>query len=599
MGLIGDAVTKAENSLKGAFGEEFQSQGEGAGRFLNQEQLAEAYSKEACSDVIFEEFTQMANSIRKMRSSYLPIDFYIDEKLLLGLDEKLLSATLVNETSGMESYENAFMRMLGMPLVGTGTSSDSLITSGSLTTMNSNTGIPEPIQFDIIKTKILDERKKVKSDRKIKIDNSIFRLQDALAETNSSIAERDFSLVAEEAFGATKGPDGLLVLPAVEDRFNDPKISNIETDLFKFSYLLIPPIQDGRISGCINETQKIVAPPFSNPRARNINNDKIRPTLLESVIRIRLDKISGTGSFSTGRPDSALGGELDSAAESLGIGTGDGDDSTKTDDFGILESLFILRLRSALSGLAKKTMRDVDQIIMEILKSKREPTPKDEGTGADAPATPAKASTQMEKTTGDGRSPLLDEKVMLREQQKLIEDSIMILLGDNSEVLDLQVQSQRNSSIQNAHLMSGIIDVVDIPRKRIERELSEIEEARNETAKDNTDHITTNLETILGADIGVGTVDIVVFSLALFSIDESSLLGLLSQDAFDKLKNDITTAPLLPNEGEKLDTLIAINNLTEFLIEGYQLFVEELRDDRAGARVLAINHRSSSRQNVA
>jgi hypothetical protein len=586
MGDIANAVTKAQKSLERAFGESLPSEGEGAGRFLNIKELAKAYSKEANANTVSKEFTRMANSIRKMRSSYLPIDFYLEPGADPGSILSFFDATIVSETASMESYENAFMRMLGMPLVDTGTASDSEITSSqNIKIMNLKTGDPEEVPYETVRTDIMDMRQRVRGERRIRVDDAIFNLQapGVLSEEEEEIdagIENAAAIVTAFADQIT----GELTNEPEEDRSDDPKVVAIETDLFKFSYLLIPPIQDGRISGCINEPAKIVAPPFSNSRARNINSTKIRPTLLESVIRIRLDKISGTDSFFTPTTDDSLTGQAGDAISGFasdatgGLVGGDDDPGDTTDDYGFLESLFILRLRSALSGLAKKTIKDVDQLIMEILKTKREPTPIDESTGADAPNVPAGASIQTKKNDDD--DDLITKDAKTREQMKLIEDSIMILLGDNSEVLDLQAQTQRNSSIQDAHLMSGIIDVIDVPRRRIIEEITDIGEARSAGGEKKVEPLVSNLKTVLGTDIGIGTVDIVVFSLALFSLKEKSLLGLLSKDAFNRLKNDKITAALLPEEGDQEDQLFAINDLTDLLIDGYKTFVDELRNDK-------------------
>ena len=65
-------------------------------------------------------------------------------------------------------------------------------------------------------------------------------------------------------------------------------ISKIEykEGFYKHFHLLFPPVQDGEIARCINEPKKIVAEPFLPSSQRVVSGKKIRPTLLEAVIRI-------------------------------------------------------------------------------------------------------------------------------------------------------------------------------------------------------------------------------------------------------------------------------------------------------------------------
>jgi hypothetical protein len=381
--------------------------------------------------------------------------------------------------------------------------------------------------------------------------------------------QTDFSI------GTTK-VEGLLVSASEEE--TKVNIQKMSQDIWKFAYLLVPPIQDIEISKCINEPDKIVAAPFTNTRTRRVNDNKVRPTLLESVIRIRLDKISGTSSFFPGAED-------DSSKSGFGLEVSFGEDTEEAeifaDDYGPIEALFILRLRSAISGLAKKLRNDTEVIINEMAKCRRIPSKgvAVQGTGVEQDITApsngaAKNAETLEKSDGINE----DTRKSLQEQ-KLIEDSIMFLLGDNSEVLDLQSQTQRSSSIYDSHMMSGLIDIVDVPRKRINEELKSLTEKREQNFSGPVEQKAQEIDIIMGTDIGIGTVDLAVFSLALFAISEESLLGLLSTAQFDRIKNGEFSA-LIPKNFEKANTAESLNEFTQLIIDGYKEFIDELSRDK-------------------
>lgn len=609
-------IKAAELILNQAFGIPQEQEGVGANRFLDLESLIAAYKEEASRVEITKQFLTIGKAIRNIRSSYLPIDFFINN------DTGQFDADLANQVASQESYENAFMRMLGMPSIGLSefglSLEDSEIRSSeTLKMIDPLTGEVIDASFETIKREILDERQKPRSSRSILINDTIYQVTGELDPSSKNILSiRSLSLdeIAElvgsfvfngqlidpltqqpATFIATEirrnSEDEPYLNPYNEDEAlptskideitenianqeTQATIATIERDIWKFSYLLIPPIQNIETSRCINEPDKIISPPFSNIRNQTINESTIRPTLLESVIRIRLDKVSGTNTFvsndqieETSTPDFSISFGSDQQIDVI------------QDNFGLLEALFILRLRSAISGLAQKLYSDIDILINEMDKSKRVPSTENVETGQDATATPAEAGKQiqnMEDTADDNE--INEESLNFLQQQKLIEDSILFLLGDRSEVLDLQTQTQRNSSIHNSHMMSGLIGIIDVPRKRIDSEIERIIENRNKNVSTIIEQKTQEIDTVLGTDIGIGTIDLAIFSLALFTISEKSLLGLLSKAQYERLKNGIFKN-LIPEEGDKEDTVVSLNELTQLIIDGYRVFINELKKD--------------------
>lgn len=591
-------IAAAQVSLNKAFGTRKDQEGEGANRFLNQEALAAAYKEEASSEIIIKQFLSIAKSVRAMRSSYLPIEFFISD------DTGRFDVDVSSTVSEMESYENTFMRMMGMPSVGSSefglSEQDSEIRSSeTLLIVDPSDNKQKSVSFEEVFKLVLTERQKTKKTRRIVIDNSIYNISESSAAELAGDTISIRGLKEEEkadllgisivydpktyqlkdlAGNVIKSPT-ILELDETGNGYFEPitgiqvsestvnsilvntsesemqaSITSIEKDLWKFSYLLLPPIQDISISKCINEADKIVAPPFSNSRTRRVNNSKVRPTLLESVIRIRLDKVSGTDSITA---------------------SGVSEVEENTDSFGVLESLFVLRLRSAISGLAHKLYSDIDIIIDEMMKSRRTPISEDPDNGNDIPDDNNLAGDQFKGTEDEAAGAITEEALSSLEQQKLIEDSILFLLGDNSEALDLQSQTQRSSTIHDAHMMSGLISIIDVPRQRIEFEVDKIIQSRNDCSSSCVEQKTQEIGVVLGTDIGIGTIDVAVFALAMFTLSEKSLLGLLSTSQFEKIKNGEFKA-LLPGDGEKESTVVALNEFSQLIIDGYNLFISDL-----------------------
>jgi hypothetical protein len=553
---LSNAIIKAQQTLKGAFPVELA--GKGSYRFLKLENLIESYSIESRElGVVTKNFIELANSIKKMRSSYLPIEFYKDE---FGT----LQASMADTVSEKESYENAFMRMLGMP-----STSDSRLASANYLLYIEPTGKISKTSIEDVERLILDQRNQERGLRGVVINNSIYNLNNLPAEFISLIEEGEDSL----DLNAIAAGDYTSSIEDEETVSQEARISNIEDDFFKFSYLLLPAIQDDRVSGCINETAKIVASPFSAVRGRVVNEGSIRPTLLESIIRIRLDRLSGTNGFF----------ELDDPVPSGGISleASMGEEKTipvNSNAYGMLESLFILRLRAAIGGLARAMADNIEDFItssesIRLIPENHSSSAQHKASGGDKDADDLADNSRPSAKSNEGTDVGTNKEIL--ENQLLIEDAIMSLLGDTGEALDLQLQTQRNSSIHDAHLMSGLLSVVDIPRSRIQKELNEREETRNSRIDVEGGENTASINTVLGVANGVGTIDIAVFSLALFTMTESGLVGLLSeQDYLNLLKNNYAD---LPTDAIIRDDLIdSINQFSSLVIAGYKLFQKEL-----------------------
>src|SRR5690606_36548664 len=109
---VASAVVSATAVLKNAFGNNTQVEGPDEFRYLQEEYLVQLYLSELEQKDLAAFFNDIPASISKMRSSYLPTDLVRQISLSLG---SLLGETISDSTAIKESYENTFMRMMGMP----------------------------------------------------------------------------------------------------------------------------------------------------------------------------------------------------------------------------------------------------------------------------------------------------------------------------------------------------------------------------------------------------------------------------------------------------------------------------------------------------
>lgn len=535
--LLDTRISAAYDKLRNVFGIEDDIVGLEAYKFLDLDTLIEAYKTDATKDLVSEAYINIAKTIRKFRSSYIPLNYF--------KEYNTFSIDVSSNVAMQESYENTFMRLLGMPSVGDyefGISSEDIEIrkSESLKVLNYETGLLEETSFEDVKQKILTERQMVRDFRTVKIDDSIYSIK--------------------ELVGDLPQEEGIITA----------SIENLENDIWKFCYLLLPPIQDVNISKYINEPDKIVAKPFA-PKVK-VNGETPKISLLETIIRIRLDRVSGTTNFST----NALTSEADKVVYEAKIG-GTESIPVDPDSYGILESLFILRLRSSIAGLAKKIYKDIDIAITEMIS--KQVVPKNSSISDGSPDLNTHSHLQQKELEN---APAENEQITdvgssFLEEQLVIEDSISFLLGNRGEAIDLQAQTQRTSGIFDSPIMSGIVDIVELPKRRILSDIKTLSASRLDSPAKVLDPTLKAIDTALGTDIGVGAIDVAVFSLALFTISESSLLGLLSKTQFDRLKNSEFKG--LINEEEKKDTVLSINELTELVYWGYQLFLTDLKND--------------------
>lgn len=550
---ISAALTAATEVLTNSFGTDSDIVGSDAFKYLDQNELAEIYLTEINQKTVSKFLEDISLSIGEMRSSYLPVELVQSLSQSIGSIltlQQVASAT----TAEKESYENTFFRMLGMPdseEISIGTNEIIIIDAA---------GTQSKVSYDIVEADILNERQLPRSARKILIDNAIFAIEGTQC-TDEIFNEPEIPPEEVESTGfsiiSTQAEDD-----EIQSDFPSPKMNRLESEIFSYSYLLIPPVQDTRISGCVNEPKKIVAPNFSTPKSRIINGEALRTSLLESIIRIRLDRLSGRSDFST-------------------VDIGDAETLITSSDYGILESLFIIRIRSTIRALALKVNTDVDELMALYEQTGYTPISRTQTGAQDITENDTVSSLSCAKLEGPGEiSGGAD--ISLIQKQKIIEDSIMALLDDNSSGLNLQSQTQRNSSVVDSHLMGGLFSIIDIPRLRLTSLLAEEANNKNKAINTNGDVARKNIGLCLGLSKGVGAFDLLIFVLALFTMPEEQLLGLLDNLEYAKMIETFAGigSTLAPN---KIETITAVNTLTEYVLAGYELLKSDMSDGEEAA----------------
>jgi len=541
-------------------------------------------------------FSSIPTSIQRIRSSYLPADLFSSNVAALGAAEALLgnmgvaseifSGNISNSQAPKESNENAFMRMLGMPM-----SDAEELQSGELSILDHTTGELEQSETTTlyaVETRILDERSKPFGTREVAVSSNSFsfsgvkvtpltqeELDAALDDEGSGVqsAEEQLDSLGGDASAAIEAAAGGVALYTASLLDIDQP-----SGFFKFSYLLIPPIQDARISKCINEPGKIVAKPFSTTMGRTVNQQRTKQSFLESVIRIRLDRATGT--------------QWSSPAESLkenktiDFGLGDDDDENKVrysdvvNEWGIIESLIITRLDIMLQIMAD----DISEKIHHIMESQAEGLMHIERDRELNPDTPSENNTPGADDScaaaENDRSILQRPELSLLFQAKTIEDALLLFFGgENSASLDLQSETQRNSGLRDGHLMSPLMSIIRSISTGIDNRIDEITEDRCDEIPA-TQRAVSDANTTIGMTTGVGPIDIAVFTLALFTLDEEALLGLLTNEQYENFMN-IEMSYISENDGnaEKQDMRESLNALSEQIRDSYFLFLNYLSQE--------------------
>lgn len=479
-----------------------------------------------------ESISDFLEKVKNIRSSFLP--------------SLLLSGSALSGEGAMqqmESYENTFMRMLGMPddidIKNGGGDSASLIFyvdpseggySGRLRAASLAEITGENKNDSTQNASILLERQKISSG-----DGTDQSRSGRKYNFTSTVPQFLNMYELAEVFSSLTLDDDISTETNLSVNYCEPN------DLMKFFYLKSVPIQDSRIYGCISEPSKMVSKPFDTNSGMKISGQKIHTSLLETIIRIRLDKISGApGIYSSDMEkinNITTAGLI--AAENVG------------DKITQVECFLIEKLKKVLMHLSDQHIRDTVSIHEEIAAEEveRNTDGKSSGTAANPNLSDPDSQAKYKST--------LDNLRILKAK----EDAILFLLKDTSSSsgignngtlfssLDLQIGSIRTASgfqdILSGPLLSLISQRSIYLGKKIDELNTIIEAAAASKTKPNDIVERADLNSKRGDKVtfeylGVSAEDFLIYLLAFLAIDQDYLIGLLSKERRLKMANTIS-----------------------------------------------------------
>lgn len=528
-------------------------------------------------------FEKIPKQVSDLRSSYLPVESLSSYYQNFTLGEGNFTGESVEVSDQLalkESYENTFMRILGMP------ESIDIPPDADIFIMNPFVSGGSSAFFSIKKVKfsdlysevpltsgdgldILDERQRDIATRKFQFSgHSLEQVISDLAKANEPQAsgEQPVGTNVDNDSGAKSS------IPLDDINQNFDKLSSI-------FYLKLPPIQDSRFAKCINEPGKIVSKPFDDKFMTSINSEQIKTSFLENLIRIRLDKISGR-IYDTG------GNLVDGTSES------------RIGEYSIFEQYLFEKLLSILRLLSKQYNKTVKEIVS---KAKNEKKKKDdyEKTFTAAAAAEAKASGETENTPStpessgnnknlEGLRDIIEiqEAVLFILKDTSSASSISTLINDSSKSQSLYAGYIRNMSGYDDGIISSLISVIESETSVYRTELERMSKvpSSGDTDDDNARALKSKADTIIGTEtIPVGIADIIIFALSLFSLPESDLINLLNSKQKENLRKILapnsTVDQLFGSVGlNETSPVGAVNALTLTISAFYSLFMREANE---------------------
>lgn len=451
-------------------------------------------------------------------------------------------------TTMVESPENAMMRMLGLPDDQDIGSDESLLAytdpagklvSAKLSDLKKSGGG--------ISTNILYQRSSAASDRFYNFD-----IIKAPADTDTTTQ----TVTTSSTTGSSTTISSTVT--AITTTYSDTRT---KVDYFNpaeqmaFYYLKSLPIQDSNIYSCIFETDKIVMKPFDSSSPAILNGNKAHTSLLESIIRLRLDRVTGNPGI---YPLDSDGLATFTLQEPKNLRIGDNtwtDAGTMVDNLTQVECFLIDKLRKILFQLADH------QIV--VAKERSEAFAKAAiKTNDTTTTTTAETTTTTTIVAPPSKQDYIDE-IQKLEVLKAKEDAILFLLKDTSSAYDHKNTRSVYSSLQ---LQSGIIrtssgfdDILSGPLYSILKQKSDYLDAKITQLKAAEDALQPPAQDggspsgIVNSSSGdsypgVSSEDFVIYCIALLALDENFLIGLLTRERQINLINTISGSILSSNK---------------------------------------------------
>jgi len=531
--------------------------------------------------------------VKEVRSSFLPFELY---------DGTTITSSSSNNISEMESYENAFMRMLGMPddkdvARGTGSNgAESFDTSKKIIY-----AIPRYTDGAIVKS--VATIAEITGDSPITND----RFADIIAERQRLPSSSggwgryfDFGRVSVTTLQDEKqkestekkileaGGDTTITKESIDLNYYNPD------HLFRFYYLKSVPIQSSKIYGCVSEPQKIVLKPFDTNSSSKIDGIKPKTSLLETIIRLRLDRVTGSPNiYSTTSNEKDPNGTNPTTtvkAENLG-----------EDSLTQVECFLLQKLEKVLYSLAKKYTEDTKSITEKEIKENSERETLSQG------------KTDAEKKADAEKKELYKSELSNLEILKAREDAILFLLKDTSSSSDSKNYSTAYSSLDLQEgiirTSSGFSDALSGPLysilsqrsqylgnkiRELSHQLDSIDPASSGTADADSVKPNPNSEDRSAYSyIGVCSEDFIVYTMALLSLNQDYLIGLLPQTNRINMANLISGSVLnskkdpygiiarvnkSPKDGGFPSVSDSVNALSVLVCNFYSIYISFIKD---------------------
>lgn len=567
------------------------------------ENIADSYFsellEEAFSDTL-ERYKEFSQSIGFNRSTYLPIEIIKATKQneIFSNQENISSKKFL-----VESYENTFFRMLGMPtdrevseyIVQNGVSGEYEIRDDEISIKN----VLDQRQTPQIRTNLLSNSVYHISDVSTKnIDDYIERMDVAdkeyleliISQSKNNLASEDmteeeirsdfleilrasgfsdFSLSELEKYKKINDTyNDIFTIKVLENELSESfKINNVARDYHKTTYLLFPPVQDSRINQCIAESDKLIQRPFLGNKILKFNNEKPKISTLEAVIRIRIDKISGYN------PD-LVAPFIDNNTKKIKRF----DQFQGEDTYGFIESVMTDRMSMALKILCQNLIEDIEDYSassaytgLEVVQSNSNENNQED------PSSSAELRESQNEINKNSEEILKNQELL--NTVKSIDDNLKILLSSN-EIINIQENTFRTSSVSKGQFMSVVNDIVTVPGNLASKKLNELrtENISNAKTSGGPDEIRAKISQKIGIGKGVGLIDLISFVLSMFLVDEQYLIGLLNEEQFKELKKQYPTFNFFAGF-KKPSVTESLNAYTETVISVYELAKEFMSDD--------------------
>lgn len=484
-----------------------------------------------------------------------------------------------------ESYENAFMRAMGMP------ESDDIILSGEsyafIPGSISKEGKPITSNNPVSLYGILSERETV-DIRSAKISKNFYDVTSIFGGSNildnlsfeqisilgsltekymgqyensefkiSEDGNRDYEFETELTYSFIQESKNSGIRATEEELIQyfqkevlgvglAANMLNAFDDIFYFSYLLLPPVQNSSISRCISTPKSIVKKPFEINGPKIVNLSEARESLLETIINIRLDKVAGL-SFEKVRGVLLEKSAIKAVGNTNPNGDNDlteGEQEVTFEDFSgqesIIENIITNRLFKALKFSCLEVADEIRNLIEDAAeKGASESGNQDVNFGEGVPKTPGEESDLKHVKLDFKDIAMQNRNLESYESLKSINDSVLFILSQKENLTSFSDTNTKYSSLRSGVLFDAISASISLPGSYIDARIKEINESlkREEGSKEGLKGKTKKIDELLGVYRGVGILDVLVFGLAMFLVKEDVLIGMLSQKGYLNLKS--------------------------------------------------------------